>query len=152
MLELAPKVYRVMSPDDTGQPVVGRSARALGVRVGTPGAGGPDEVDIAIQPDGTVKSGAGGMSVAPRWQDLPRHRIPKRLNPRLDVPKARGKDEDICWRVGTGAFVSNAFGPSLWLDVDGPKHGTIQPDRTTTLADYEAAVSATRGEWVNGED
>lgn len=148
MLELAPKVYRVMLPDDTGRPAVGRSARSLGVRVSASGG----EIDIPVQLDGTVRIGTGGMSVAPRWQDLPRHRIPKRLNSRLELPKARGKDEDVCWRVGTGAFVSGAFGPSLWLDVDGPKHGTIQPGGTIILADYEVALSATRGEWVNGED
>ena len=152
MLEFAPKVYRVMSPDDAGRPAVGRTARSLGVRVGEPGTQPSHRIDIAPDAHGTVKPGSGGMSVAPRWQDLPRHRIPKRLGPRLDLPKARGKNEDVCWKVGTGTFESNAFGPSLFLNVDNPKHGTIQPTAAVSLADYEAALAATRDEWVNGED
>lgn len=152
MLELAPKVYRAMSPDDDGRPAVGRTARSLGVRVTAPNSQVFDGVDIATHADGTVRPATGGMSVAPRWQDLPPHRIPRRLNTSLETRDACGNNRDVCWTVGSGGFQAGEFGPALVLAVDSPIHGTIQPGRITSLTEYEAALTATRDEWVRGED
>src|SRR2546430_2606362 len=63
--------FRTMTRADDGLPVVGRSARSLGVRV-------PED----IQPDaaGRVVPGQGGMSVAPgSFWNLPNHRRPRGL-------------------------------------------------------------------------
>ncbi len=69
-----PKIYRAMMADGE-LPRVGAAANMLGVR--TTG----ESVDIAIEDDGTVAPGGGGLSVAPNWRKLPPSVVPTRLRP-----------------------------------------------------------------------
>jgi hypothetical protein len=110
---------------DGNRPRVGRSARALGVRV-----------DVDIEPDsaGRVYPNAGGMSVAP--DDalfLVPHRRPKELG---------GTGTDPVWRFEDAMLPSRvAFRP------DSEKHGVIEPSGRMSLSAYESALTSTRDSW-----
>jgi hypothetical protein len=139
-----PLIYRAMTVDADGRPKVGPTARTLGARVP------PDpKPDVTPDSNGMVQPGTGGMSVAPNWRHLPTHRIPKRL--RHLVPKAHGKNEDACWRLGDGPFADGPVAEGLSLRVDAPRHGLIEPDAVTAEPAYQAALAATGGEWTIDE-
>lgn len=138
-----PRVWRVMSVEG-GRPRIGPSARALGVRAGPPAS------DVALRHDGRVGPGAGGMSVSPAWRVLPPHRIPRRLRSR-GGPEATGSNNDACWAIGQGGFVSGPFANQLILSVDSPNHGTVQPETVTGLSEFQAALADTRDFWVIDE-
>jgi len=139
-----PLIYRAMTVDSDGKPKVGRAARTLGARVP------PDpKPDVTPDSNGRVQPGMGGMSVAPNWRRLPSHRIPKRL--RHLVPKAHGKNEDACWRLGDGPFADGLVAPGLFLHVDAPRHGLVEPDAVMTEPAYQDGLAATRDEWTIDE-
>jgi hypothetical protein len=129
------KLYRSMKEDADGLPVVARSARALGVRT-------PADVPRGVQPDVTavdssdiIQHGSGGVSTAP---DDPRNLIYLR-RPRV----LGGKSDDPAWEIDTAHI-----GPDLVARQDKPGHVLIEPVRAMTLAEYEAALAATRPYWV----
>ncbi len=124
-----PRVWRVMRVE-RGRPAIGASARALGVRVGSPTS------DVLLRPDGRVGPGSGGMSVSPSWRLLPAHRIPRRLTSR-GGSEATGSNNDACWAIGQGEFVSGPFANRLILSVDGPSHGTVQPETIISLSEFQ---------------
>lgn len=132
-----PKVFRVMAAAG-GKPQIGRSAVALGVRVGT---------DISPDADGLVIPGQGGMSVSPSPRALPAHRVPKRLHHL--VPAARGKDHHYVWRMGEGPFVPTPLATGLRLrpDPGNASHGMVQPSERMGLVEDESALAATQDEW-----
>src|SRR5262245_34583339 len=109
--------------DDGGFPRVGRSARMLGIRPGD---------DIERDTDGYVHPGTGGLSVAPDDPyRLSYHRRPKTLG---------GKCKDPVWALDAASLPA-----SLTYRADVPeRHGVIEPAQVMTIADYEAALAATR--------
>jgi hypothetical protein len=121
-------------------PLVAATARGLGVRRG---------VDIPVDASGNVAPGSGGMSVAPHWKLLPPWRIPRRLA--NIVPKARGRNEDVCWRLGENGFVAELIGEHLRFVPDRPTHGLVEPVYEMLLSNYEAALADTRVDWVIDE-
>jgi hypothetical protein len=133
---------------DGGQPQVGPSALALGVRVP------PDEhADIDVSADGLVEPRTGGMSVAPAWRLLPVHRIPRRLRDRF--PRAAGKIQLFLWRMGEGPFTEGPFADRLFFrpDPEKPsKHGFVEPKARMPVGEYQAALAATRDQWVIDEE
>jgi hypothetical protein len=133
-----------MTVDGSG-PLVANSARGLGVRLGT----GPTD-DIPVTPDGVVVPGTGGMSVGPKWRDLPEIRIPHRLREK-GVLNARGKDNDACWRLGEGPFLAGRVAEGLGLRPDRSDHGTIEPTERAKLNKYLDDLAATRDSWVIDE-
>lgn len=135
-----PRVYRAMTVDN-GRPLLARSARGLGVRVGS----GPTD-DIPLVDGSNVVPGTGGMSVSPRWQDLPYYRIPRRLK-----LGARGKDEDAIWRLGDGHFLDDRLSEGLSLRVDSQTHGLVEPSERMLITDYEKHLHATCNDWVIDE-
>ena len=139
-----PRVWRVMTVDGD-RPKVGPTARTLGVRAPPSRYG-----DIVVEADGTVGPGRGGMSVALAWRDLPRHRIPARLQ--SELPSAAGSNKDACWRMGEGAFEAGPIGSGLQLRPDSPKHGVVEPSATVPVATYQADLAATRDRWVVDEE
>jgi hypothetical protein len=134
-----PQVYRAMT-EMNGLPQVGSTARTLGVRVPT---------DIAVDAAGRVSPGTGGMSVVPRWRDLPRHRIPTRL--RHAVASASGSNLDACFRLGDGGFVGGGLAPGLHLRVHSTTHGFVEPQAVEPLGQYRDDVAATREQWIIDE-
>src|SRR4051812_40044130 len=92
-----PLIYYSMFPDENG-PRIGPTGNTLGARLGPPEEGG----DIPVAADGTVAPGTGGMSVTPSLETLPLHRIPKWLRSR--IPRARGNNALLVWKMGEGAF------------------------------------------------
>lgn len=141
-----PLVYRSMLAD-RGKPRVGATAKTLGVRVA------PDpKPDIPVDTAGLVWPGTGGMSVAPNWRSLPGHRIPARLVDKH--PSATGKNSLYCWRLGAGDFLAGPVAPDLTFrpDPNTPaQHGLVEPAQEMSLADYQAALAATRDHWVVDE-
>jgi len=138
-----PRIYRAMTIDN-GKPMIGASARALGVRVP------PSQTcDIRVEADGTVRPGAGGMSVVPSWRDLPSYRIPRRL--RSIVPDACGNNQDACWRMGEGPFECAPLARRLTLRPNSPAHGCVEPAAVVSLATYQADLAATQDQWVIDE-
>lgn len=134
-----PRIYRSMTREGD-QPKVGPSARTLGVRPG---------IDVTPDPNGNVRPETGGMSVAPSWRVLPPWRIPKRLDSM--VPGATGKDEDACWSFGEGPFECSPVNDQLSFRPDSADHGLVEPAAIMNLDDFQAALAATRDEWVIDE-
>jgi hypothetical protein len=126
------KLYRAMTPAADGLPQVGRSARKLGVRAADQAPN--NDVDAALGAD-LVRPGE-GMSVAP---DDPAHLAKNRRPPQVNG----GVGKDPVWEIDV-----NDLGPDLQFHQDSPTHGTITPARSMTLSEYEAALAATRSEWV----
>ena len=87
------------------------------------------------------------MSVAPRFEDLPLHLVPKRF--RRIAPDARGKNDDRIWGHGNGPFVASAVAKGLVLRPDGKRkgHGFVEPESPVPLQRYEEALAATAREW-----
>lgn len=139
-----PRMFRSMLRDGD-RPMVGPSAKMLGVRV--PPA---EKCDLSPDENGEVAPGTGGMSVAPNWRDLPDYRIPERLQHIL--PGARGKDNLSCWRMGNGPFEPGFVADQLVLRPGATDHGMVEPDRRMLLASYILAIEATRDLWVIDED
>ncbi|HVA45966.1 MAG TPA: hypothetical protein VNH11_06225 [Pirellulales bacterium] len=134
-----PLIYRVMTRDGE-KPKVGNTARSLGVRL--PPSPRPD---VEVNDDGTVEPGRGGMSVSPSLERLPKHRIPKRFAHR--VPEVSGYDADACWYMGSGPFEEGPVAHGLVLKLKSEDHGLVEPAFGMPLADYLAALVATRDQW-----
>jgi hypothetical protein len=147
-----PLIWRGMTKDGN-RPHVGRGAQLLGVRFG------PLDQGRDIDPDreGVVHPEKGGMSVSPRVEALPPHRLPRRLR---DVyperfPNARAPNTLYCWSMGEGAFEAGrvAEGLRLRVDPDDPeRHGFVEPDGKMKMAAYETALAATRDQWQKWEE
>ncbi len=146
-----PLIWRGMKIDGD-RPRVGRGPICLGVRVG-PG----ENDDINSDGDGFVYPGRGGMSVSPSVDALPSHRLPRRLRHAYPdrFPDASGPNGLRCWSMGKGAFAEDQVAERLFLrlDPDDPeKHGFVERDDKMNLADYEAALGATRDQWQRWEE
>lgn len=127
-------------PSD-GLPVVGSaSSTELGVRPG---------FDITVDRAGNVVLDATGMSVAPRWRDLPPGRIPKRL--RHLFPGASGSNNTACYALGAGPFRRGnvADGLELIPDQEPPpaSHGVIAPVAVVPVDRYQSDLQNTRAVW-----
>jgi len=141
-----PKIYRAMFADGD-LPMVGPDKKMLGVKIGD------DEYDdIAADEEGRVVPGTGGMSVAPGWRVLPRHRIPKRLNTKLQKPIAKGSDRLHCWRYGSGDSESAGITDHLRLVVDSSRHGTVEPSERMPAERYQRCLAATAPHWTVDEE
>lgn len=125
--------------DDT--PLIGATARTLGARV-------PE--DISVDSMGMVRPKSGGMSIARTWRELPIHRIPSRLRP-MGVPDARGKNNDPCWRMGSGGFTDGRLAGRLHVTLDSPWHGVVEPDGVMPHAQYVEEINNTKALWVIDE-
>ncbi len=139
-----PRICRVMtieSIDGKDRSKIGNTARTLRVRV--PPADNPD---IPVALDGTVSPGGGGMSVAPTWRDLPRHRIPVRLKALL--PSASGSNQDACWAMGEGPFEPSPVATGLSLRLESGIHGLVEPENNQPISEYRGNLAATRDQWV----
>jgi hypothetical protein len=139
-----PRIFRSMKKDADGHPLVGRSAAALGVRVP------PDKKpDIVPDASGVVHPGTGGMSVAPSLADLPYFMVPVRLQNL--VPNAFGRNDRFVWRWGDGPFTAAPMADDLQLVPNSPTHAVVEPNRAMLLPQFEAALAATRADWIVDE-
>lgn len=144
IIEGMPRVYRAMREAE-GKPALG--PQDLGVRI-------PPDPYADVQPDasGMVLPGTGGMSVSPSLAALPDSRIPKRFRPL--IPRARGSNDRKVWSMGEGSFAAGSLTSDLCLRPDPAapsKHGFIEPQSAVSLAEYEAALGATRDLWIVDE-
>ena len=128
-------MFRAMKKAEDRLPVLGRTARTLGVRVSAPGAVAEDPPEFDVYPDAAGHVGPGrGMSVA--MDDpggLPKHRRPRALG-------GEGRDPVF-------SLLLSAVGKALNVNEDQPPHALIEPASRCSLAEYEAALAGTRGSW-----
>jgi len=119
-------IFRGMRSDVGGIfPLVGESARTLGVRRGT---------DIPINLDGWVLPNTGGMSVAPDSPlNLPRHRRPINFG---------GTGKDPVWGFNTANLPLG-----LRFIQDSPTHGLIAPSIPMTYNSYKSLLESTKLLW-----
>lgn len=118
-------IYRAMREDPAGRPVVGPTARTLGVR---------PQVDIPVAA-GQVQPNTGGMSVAP---DRPENLHPLRRPPRYG---GTGKDPVWCLRI-------DQLGPDLQFRQDSATHGLIEPAQAMLLDEYQRRLEDTKPLWT----
>lgn len=128
------RLYRAMKRANDQKPLLGRTARTLGVRVQPHGeVSGEGAADVYPDCAGYISPGR-GMSVAmddPSY--LPRHRKPRSLG-------GEGRDPVFALRTDliTGA---------LSLFEDAPPHAVIEPSERCRLTSYETALAHTRDSW-----
>jgi hypothetical protein len=126
------KIYRAMTPDADGLPLVGRSARQLGVR--TLDWLHQNAVSAATPID-IVHPGEGMSAVPNDPANLTKNRRPPQVN--------GGTGKDPVWEIDT-----DDLGPNLVYDQDKPTHGVVGPIVPMTLAELDQALAATRARWV----
>jgi hypothetical protein len=127
------KLYRAMIVAQDGLPEIGRSPRALGVRLGDQA---PNEDVAAVLPGDPVRPGEGGMSVTPNDpRGLVRHRRPLEFG---------GTGKDPVWEID-----SEVLPPELSFRQDKPTHGLIEPSPGTmiTLGEFQSLLHSTRRLW-----
>lgn len=127
------KLFRSMKVAADGMPEVGQTARTLGVRRGDQAPTNDVEAVAAGDP---LPPATGGMSVAPdNPTNLPKARRPAEYG---------GLGKDPVWVIDSGDLP-----PVLEFRQDTPTHGLVEPAANTvlTLAEYEAALASTRGQW-----
>lgn len=134
-------LYRAMTEDRVqGGPLVGESARTLGVR---------PRADVEVTLLGLVnpKNSQGkfqGMSVSP---DKPnnlffRFRPKELIGPIPGQPPGPGLGKDPVWRIRR-----NALGGFLDFHQDSPTHGVIYSKFCVKYEDYKRNLEATRLDW-----
>jgi hypothetical protein len=110
-------------------PVLGSSGRTLGARLGT---------DLSASPNGTVRPGTGGMSVAPESpMNLPEHRRPAECG---------GTGADPVWKIS-----KDGLGPDLQYRPDPTNptgHGFVEPVRPLSFQQYQQALHSTANSWI----
>ncbi len=120
------KLYRIMQSDPHGQPVLGPTARSLGVRPG---------IDIPVT-EGKVRPGVGGPSVSlDDALNLPKHRRPEEYG---------GTGRDPVFELDLDDLIG---GLRLRVDPDEPTHGFLEPASEMQLADYRELIETTLASW-----
>ena len=117
-------IYRAMREDPTGGPMIGPTARTLGVR---------PQVDIPVVA-GQVRPNTGGMSVAPDR--------PENLHPMRRPPRYGGAGKDPVWALNLVHL-----GGDLQFRQDALAHGVIEPSSIMPLAEYERRLADTKPFW-----
>lgn len=131
-------IYRSMFEQD-GKPQCGREKSRLGVRPG---------IDMKSAPDGTVRPGAKGMSVAPSLGAMKDFLIPERLRDSiLEAEGATGDSDLRVWKMGKGPFLDAPLTRQLALRVTSPTHGQVEPNAVMPSQVYEDALYSTRDAW-----
>jgi hypothetical protein len=122
-------LYRSMKISANGLPVVGTTARTLGVRA---------QIDILVVSD-HVKPNTGGMSVSPPPPyNLPTHRRPAIFG---------GTGKDPVWEINMMCL--SAFQLQYRPDPLQPnKHGFIEPITEMRFEEYQQAIVATLHNWT----
>lgn len=119
------KVFRAMRDDPSGGPMVGPTARTLGVRPG-------DDLPVV---GGRVNPGTGGMSVAPDSpMNLPAHRRP---------PQFGGSGKDPVWGIDTGSI-----GGDIVYRRDKPTHGLFEPAGEMSIEAFQKALADLAPRWL----
>ena len=141
-----PKICRSMLADGD-KPQIGNGSKMLGVRMA------PDpNPDILADAKGKVSPQTGGMSVAPEWQKLPHHLIPKRF--RDLFPRASGSNHLVLWTMGTGPFLTGPLTKDLDFRQDPGNlvtHGFVEPPQEMSADEFQNALAATQDQWVKDE-
>lgn len=125
-------LFRAMKESRDGLPEIGSTARTLGVRPAGDSAKNPDV--LAKNPKEIIVPEEGGMSVVP---EDPMHLLPHRRPASLG-----GFGFDPVWKIE-----ADNLGLELQFRQDGPTHGVIEPKRSMTLLEFQAALAKTQGKW-----
>ena len=122
-------LYRSMKISADGFPMVGATARTLGIRA---------NIDIIII-SRLVKPNIGGMSVSPPPPyNLPIHRRSAKFG---------GTGKDPVWEINKNCL--NAFQLQYRPDPNQPnKHGFIEPKKEMSFEEYQQLIAATQHDWT----
>jgi hypothetical protein len=115
-----------MIQDSDGQPMVGDSARKLGVR---------PVLDIDVDDEAMVDPLSGGMSASRAIEHLPVHRRPREHG---------GTGPDPLWMIDEEALPQ---GLACRDDDELEGHVFIEPAWRMLLDDYEVLLALTRADW-----
>jgi hypothetical protein len=118
-------LYRAMREDHSGAPMIGPTARTLGVR---------PHVDVLLDAAGLIQPGTGGLSVAPDR--------PENLHPLRRPPAFGGTGKDPVWYINADLLPGD-----LQFRQDSLTHGLIEPRMPMSLADFQDALARTRTAW-----
>lgn len=144
-----PKAYRTML-EDGGSPKIGPRFLYLGVR--EPGGPSP-QPDVDLDETGCVKLNQKGMSVFRSLndlRDLVPHLVPRHL--KRHHRGAAARDGARIFSIGDGGYCSGTIANRLALVADSEDmHGSIVPDALMPLAEFQAALAATREMWAIDE-
>ncbi len=66
-------------------------------------------------------------------------------------PKATGRNDFSCWKLGEGDFEDGPLAPGLNFRRDTAIHGLVEPTRVVPLETYEADLAATQDQWIIDE-
>jgi hypothetical protein len=141
-----PTVYRAMRKAEDGFPIV--APHALGLSVREPLS---PNADVDVDESGNVAMNGRGMSVAKHWRDLPKHRVPVRLDD--GEQGAVGPNSNFCWRFGEGEFRASELTARLALAMKkgSTTTGNIVPTAPVPLRQFQSDLAATREGWVVDE-
>jgi len=133
-------LYRAMTPDRvSGGPLVGQSARTLGVRRGS-------DVEISLLDIVKPKNSAGkyqGMSVSPNKPNNLFYRFrPKELIGPIPGGVGPGQGKDPVWKIRR-----NEIPGFLDFHQDSPTHGVIYTKECIKFDDYERLLESTKPLW-----
>jgi hypothetical protein len=145
------KVWRGMKCAGERPQIAPGQASGLGVRTGD-----CEYPDIGVDPQDNVMPATGGMSVSSSVDQLPGHRVPRRLKEKYPdrFPFATASNAYGCWCLGDGEFVASLIAPRLCFRPDPEddlSHGFIEPETVMLLVEYERALGDTQGAWLRWE-
>ncbi len=133
-----PKICRLMKSEGN-KPMIGNKYGMLGVR---------ENKDISCDRYGLVNPRTGGMSVRPSWSVFPIHHLPERFRSHGAVTRSlRGNNTIELWTMGGGQFVNAGVAMGLFLTVDNPNHGNVEPSESMVLQVFQDALGNTREKW-----
>jgi hypothetical protein len=143
------RLVRSMYKDKDGFPLVGSHKRCL---LGVRPTGANADVDLQPAGDiaGQVVSNHKGLSVVDDWRKLADYQIPKELDDGLNGASGVGMAVYVHGN-GTGPFAPAVVGAGLEMILKAGQAdaGVIRPVATVPLAQYQAALQATRQDWAD---
>ncbi len=136
-------LYRAMKSGTNNKPLIGDSARYLGVKKGrdikvTEKRVQPNTGGISVEIREIVQPNKEGMSVTPDIpSNLPCHRRP---------PELGGTGKDPVWQID--AEILNDCELQYRPDPDKATHGFIEPIREMLFSEYQTALGMTQTMWT----
>jgi hypothetical protein len=122
--------------EENGMPKLGQSATTLGIRTGKDIV--PDNMGMVHRPNFDPGM-ANGLSCAPSIGDLPRFVLP--------VSWGGLNKHTVVWKIAVADLASELIAQQDSAKNARRKHVSLGPSSTMSMADFEAAIEATRSKW-----
>ena len=138
-----PRIVRPMRVEADNLPKLGTLSKCLGVRE-------PGNADIDLDEVGKVQLNGRGLSVVSNWRLLPGFLVPPHLESEFNGASGRGLRVFV---HGVGGFDEGDVAEGLCLrhKPGNDKAGNVTPTASVPLAQFQAALQATRTGWTIDE-